>query len=231
MTKSRNILAPRRLWTEDELALIERDFSDTRTDELAQALGRPYSQVAQRAAKMGLKKSQAYLDSPAAHRLDGVKGIGTRFEPGLVPWNKGVKGVVGVQEACRAMQFKKGRPPEEARNYLPIGTVRLSKDGYLERKVTDDPDMFPARRWVGVHRLVWLEAGNEIPAGHVVVFRPGRRSTVADEITVDALELITRVELMKRNTFHRYGPEVAGLVQLRGALTRQINKRSKEQSA
>jgi hypothetical protein len=30
---------------------------------------------------------------------------------------------------------------------------------------------------------------------------------------------------MRRNSYHQYGPEVAKAVQLRGAITRQINKR------
>ena len=41
--------------------------------------------------------------------------------------------------------------------------------------------------------------------------------------------LMTRAELMKRNSYHnRYPKEVARLVQLRGAVTRQINKRSNQ---
>jgi hypothetical protein len=215
-------------WSPVDLALLNEHFADSRTDDLAQVLGRNYSQVAQKAAKLGLKKSAAYLASPDAHRLDGVKGMGTRFEKGLTPWNKGTKGIVGVQEACRATQFKKGRPASEARNYQPIGTTRICADGILERKVTDDPSIVPARRWVAVHRLVWIAANGPVPQGHLVAFRPGRRTSVEAEITLDAVELITRVELMRRNTYHQYGPEIASVVQLRGAITRQINKRTRK---
>ena len=55
-------------------------------------------------------------------------------------------------------------------------------------------------------------------------------TTEPDQITADRVECITRAENMRRNTYHRYGPEVAKLVQLRGAINRQIRKREKEQN-
>ena len=39
------------------------------------------------------------------------------------------------------------------------------------------------------------------------------------------LRVFTRAELMRRNTCHNHGPEIAQVIQLRGAVTRQINKR------
>jgi len=71
-------------------------------------------------------------------------------------------------------RFKRGTlNGAAARNYVPIGSLRWSKDGYLERKVTDDPSLWPARRWVGEHRLMWEAAHGPIPDGHVVVFLDG----------------------------------------------------------
>lgn len=71
-------------------------------------------------------------------------------------------------------QFQKGAlNGAAARNYQPIGSLRWSKEGYLERKVTDDPSLWPARRWVGEHRLMWEQAHGPIPDGHVVVFLDG----------------------------------------------------------
>lgn len=228
MTKSKNIIRARVDWPPEYVEFLRQHFADSRTADIATALGRSYSSVAQKAAALGLKKSDAYLASPEARRLGHGQGGATRFPKGLVPWNKGVKGSTGTQDACRATQFKKGRPAHQARNYLPIGSMRVCKDGYLERKLSDDPDIAPARRWVAVHRLVWETAHGPIPEGHAVVFRPGRKSTIETDITVDSLELVSRAELMRRNTYHRYGPEIASVVQLRGAISRQINKRAKE---
>ena len=83
-------------------------------------------------------------------------------------------------------------------------------------------------RWKPVYRLVWEAAHGPIPPGFAVCFKPGRRTAELAEITEDALELVSRRELMLRNSFHRYGPEIAKLVQLRGALTRQIRRNQED---
>lgn len=232
MTKSRGILGPRKRWSDYEDAVLRKHYATTLTVDLAELLGHTLSSTHQRARSLGLSKSIEFIARMASERSARPDHGGRqhRFQKGQPSWSKGTKGLVGVQEACRATQFKPGRPAHEARNYVPIGSERLSKDGYLERKVTDDPTIVPARRWVGVHRLVWEAANGPILAGHVVVFKPGKRSAERDAITLDVLELVTRQQLMLRNTFHRYGPEIARLVQLRGAITRQINKRTEEQS-
>ena len=230
MTKSRNINRPRQPWTEVDLELLRRNYADSLTADLATALGRQPSGVYQMARKLGLEKSPAFIAETARQRtLDpNHGGRKHQFSKGQEAWNKGLKGVVGVQEACRATQFKKGRPPEEASNYRPIGSLRVTRDGILERKVTDDQSVVPARRWVAVARLVWEAANGPIPAGHLVRFKRGMATTEADEITVDRLECVSRAEHMRTHTYHQYGPEIAGLVQLRGAISRQINKRAKE---
>jgi hypothetical protein len=61
----------------------------------------------------------------------------------------------------------------------------------------------------------------------VVVFRPGRATTDPALVTLDAVELITRREIMARNTMHRLPEPLARTIQLRGVLTRAINQRTK----
>jgi len=84
-------------------------------------------------------------------------------------------------KAANRTSFKKGRPANHARNYLPIGSTRLSKDGYIERKVTDDPKLVPARRWIAEHRLIWEAHNGPVPDGHVVVFLDGDLTNLALE--------------------------------------------------
>ena len=48
--------------------------------------------------------------------------------------------------------------------------------------------------------------------------------------SLENLQLVTRAELMRRNTIHNYPAPIPQLVQLRGALTRKI-RRAEEQSA
>lgn len=227
MTKSRNTLAPHRFWTEAEIELLRGNYADSRTEDLAAALGLSLTAVYQKAIKLGLRKSDEYLASPAACRLrrgDNV-GAGHRFRKGHVPANKGLRRPGWSLGRMGETQFKPGRPASESRNYKPIGSLRLSKDGYLERKFTDDPALVPARRWVGVHRLVWEAAHGPVPRGHAVCFLPGRKTADPALITLDALQLVTRQQLMARNTRYRYGQEINKVISLRAAITRQINKR------
>ena len=153
----------------------------------------------------------------------------TQFQPGHEPWNKGKSYQPGGR--CRETWFQRGRPANLTHNYLPIGSLRVNRDGYLERKMTDDPSLAPARRWTAVHRLVWQEAHGPVPQGMAVVFKPGTRTTELEGIRLECLEMITRRELMLRNSVHRHGPEIAALVQLRGALVRQINRKAKREEA
>lgn len=222
----------RRPWTDIEDRVMREFYPHLTGEDMADVLKRTPSSVFQRAKKLGLEKSQEFLASDRSGRIQRGRQdprlAATQFKKGQESWNKGLKGVVGVQEACRATQFKKGRPAHEARNYKPIGTLRVNADGILERKVTDDPNVYPARRWVPVTRLVWEAANGPIPAGHVVRFKQGMATTVPELVTLDRLECISRVENMRRNSVHTvYPPEVARLVQLRGALNRQINQRTR----
>jgi hypothetical protein len=219
----------RRPWTERDLRLLRELYPDMLATTVAREIGRSVSSVYQKAIAQGLRKSAGFFASDLSGRvMRGKKDprmTSSQFKPGVTPWNKGVRGSTGTQEGCRATQFKPGRAAHEASNYIPIGSLRVTKDGYLERKVSDNPGIAPARRWVAEHRLVWEAANGPIPAGRAVVFRPSMKTTDADSIKVEMLEMLTRAQLMQRNSYHtNYPPELRQLVQLRGALSRQINK-------
>jgi len=219
----------RNRWSPTDLELLRINYADSKTEDIAQALKRPTVSVYAKAQALGLKKSEAFLAGPNAGRLDGSRDNGMRFTKGLTPWNKGVKGSTGYHPNTRRTQFKKGEMRGAAQhNYVPIGTEKISYDGYLVRKVTDDPALVPVRRWQAVHRLVWEEVNGSIPPGFVVCFLPGRKTTDRDRITVDALELVSRGELAHRNHPRTRDPELAQLVQLKGAITRQVNRIARE---
>lgn len=218
----------RREWTEIELTILREHYSNSLTADIAAALGRPTHAVYNKALAMGLRKSPEYLQSPAAGRLDGVRGGAMRFGKGHAPWNKGSKGVSGYHPNTVRAHFKKGRQAKDSHNYVPIGSLKITKDGYVERKVSDDPSVVPARRWVAVHRLVWEAANGPVPRGHVVAFLPGRRTTDVEKITIDALELVSRAEMARRNHPRSKSPELGRLVQLKGAITRQVNRIARE---
>ncbi len=147
-------------------------------------------------------------------------GSGSQFQKGHQTWNKGMK---GLQIGGVATRFKPGhRGGKAAELYKPIGAERISKGGYLQRKINDDMPL--QKRWRGVHIIVWEEANGPLPAGRAVTFKDGNKRHIA----LENLELLTRAELMARNTIHNYPKEIAELAQLRGAITRQINKRERK---
>lgn len=218
-------------WTAQQTSQLHALYPHRPTDQVAQILGYSVSTIYRQAAALGIKKSQAFNDSEHSGRIqrgrDDPRMVATQFQPGAAPWNKGVPGSTGHHENTRATQFKTRRP-EESRNYLPIGGLRVTRDGLLERKMTDDRSIVPARRWTAVHRLVWEAANGPIPKAHIIVFRPGQRTTQEDDITIDRLECISRAENARRNHPARKSPELAKLVQLKGAITRQVNRIAKE---
>jgi hypothetical protein len=218
-----------RAWTKREIALIRRDYPHKATKVVATALNRPLSGVYRTANLLGVKKSAKFLASSESGRLKKLtqSGAAFRFKKGAVPPNKGLRRPGYAPGRMRETQFKRGqRSGIAAAHWVPVGSYRVNGDGYLDRKVRDDG---PApKRWVSVHRLVWIEAHGPIPPAHAVTFKPGRATTELAKITLDALELVSRGELMKRNSYHtNYPKELAQLIQLRGAVQRQINRRER----
>ena len=215
MTKRRIHAEPRRYWTKDEERELRRRYPHEPTADIARDLNRGLSAVYQRAQHFGLAKTAEYLASPAAHHLDGVKGMGTRFQKGQKSWNKGLHYMPGGR--CKEGWFKKGQrsvrwPAED----YPVGALRINSDGQLDMKVKEG-----LRAWYCLARWVWMTEVGPIPRGMLVRFRNGD----IHDTQLDNLELVTRAEHLARNWHNRYPLAIKQMVQLRGALQRQINKR------
>lgn len=222
MTKSRNILAPRHHWTELELSTLTKRYANERTEDIANDIDVRLDLVYRKASSMGLKKSKDYLSSPAAGRTNGKQGIGSRFEKGQAAWNKGMK---GLQTGGQAGWFKPGhRGGKALEKYQPIGTIRTSKDGYLQKKIHDGMPL--QSRWRGLHLVNWEAIHGPVNTKtHALCFKDGNKENCA----IGNLELITRAELAIRNMITAIPPEVRKVMQLRGAITRQINKRKEHE--
>lgn len=222
----------KRFWTDSEIETLCKLYPDTPTAEIARRLNRSVSQIYNKAGALGLKKSDAYLAGPHACRLRRGDNVGKefRFKRGMTPWNKGKPGSTGNHPNTKRTQFKKGSMSGAAQhNYVPIGSLRVTRYGSLEQKVTDDPRIYPAKRWRPVAHLVWEAEHGPIPDGHVVRFKPGMHTTTYEDITVDRLECITLAENMRRNSLHRYPKEITDAIRARAVLNRRINHVEKHQ--
>src|SRR5690606_20810484 len=128
-------------------------------------------------------------------------------------WNKGKPHNPPGSEVGR---FERGNKPW---TWLPVGTERVEKDGILMRKVSDTGHR--RKDWRPVHVLKWERYRGPVAEGHIVVFLNRDKR----DFSIRNLACITRAENIQRNSVHRLPKELADLVQLVGALNRQINAR------
>lgn len=101
------------------------------------------------------------------------------FETGFVPHNKGkpcAPGRGGRHPNAQKTQFKKGhgRTGVAVDLYKPIGTERLSKEGYIERKIHDGLPL--QSRWRSVHVIRWEADNGPVPEGMALKCLDGDRS-------------------------------------------------------
>ncbi len=214
--------AGRRLWNPEDEQLLRDCYPHLPTADIAPVLRRSLVATYQRAQILGLVKSAAYMASADACRLrrGDNPGVGTRFKKGQVPANKGLRRPGWGPGRMKASQFKKGvRQGVAVKLWKPIGTERLSKDGYLERKVNDDLPL--QARWRSVHLVIWEEAHGPLPPKHAVRFKNGDKT----DIRLDNLELVHRRVMMARNSVHNLPPELKKTIHMLGVLHRQIRKR------
>lgn len=216
-----------REWLPSERSLMADLYPHIPAADVAALLGRPVQAVYQAAARYGLYKTPEFLASDMAARIQRGKQnpamIASRFVKGLVPWNKGIAFNSGGRS--HEHRFKPGSVPHTT---LPVGTLRITNHySQLERKVSTASGA-NNKRWKAVHRLVWEAVNGPTPAGHICVFKPGCKTTVLAEITIDKVECISRATNAMRNHPRHKHPELGRLVQLKGAITRQVNRLVKD---
>lgn len=217
-------------WNAQQLAQLRQHYPHRPTCEVAATVGRSTNSCYAKAAQLGLKKTPAFFASTSAGRIqrgrENANMMATQFKPGQQPWNKGTHYVAGGRSDLT--RFKPGQSPVTTQ---PIGAYRIVKHysglHHLEQK-TSNAKGANHMRWTPVSRIVWQAANGPVPTGHLVVFKPGQHTLNPALITPDKLECITRAQLAARNHPGSRSPELARLVQLKGAITRQVNRIQKE---
>lgn len=211
------------LWTPAELQVLRDQYPYQVTKTIAAELGLPLPRVYAKAAQLGLHKSNKFFATSKSGRIfkGGQLGQQNQFAPGHTTWNKGLAFDSGGRS--HETRFKKGdRCGAAHKNWVPVGSYRINSFGILDKKISDlgrGP-----RDWEAVARIVWKKANGPIPDGHIIVFKPGRKTNVLELITNDAVECISRAENAQRNHPARRSPELSKLYQLKGAITRQVNR-------
>lgn len=217
-----------RRWTSNDDALMRDLYPHIASSEVVKRLDRSLCAVYARADKLGLNKTAEYLASPDACRLRRGDNVGarTRFKKGQVPPNKGLRRPGWGPGRMKETQFRKGERRGRAnRVYKPIGTERLSKDGYLERKVNDDLPL--QARWRAVHLIEWEKANGPLPKGFAVCFVNGDKT----DRRLENLTLVSRADLCRRNSIHNLPPEIKGAITVLGQLKRRIREKQNRRSA
>ena len=113
-------------------------------------------------------------------------GLSGKFRKGQAPHNKGKKMPKEVYEKVKHTMFAKGNVPT---NHRPVGSERISKDGYIEVKV-EEPN-----KWRLKQRVVYEEVKGKIPEGCTIIFLDGNKRN----FDIDNLRCITRSELLYLN--------------------------------
>ena len=213
-----------RPWLLWEIEFLRLHYADSLTSDLAEAIGRPVDRVLAKANYLGLRKFRETIAALARERTQrpghGIHAY--RLQAGHVPWNKGRKGMPALSPQT---VFKKGHRPSK---WVPVGTFRVSPDGILEQKYSDNPGP-PGARWRRYALLLWEAEHGPLPTGHIVVFKPGMRTLDPAQITLDKLECISRAENIRRNRIHNLPPEFAEVARLKAALTKAINTRQRKE--
>lgn len=162
----------REVWTDDELAVLRDHFPYVASADIAAALGRSPSAVAQAARKLGLRKDSAYLVTAGRIQKGERRGTATQFGKGHVPANKGVKR--GRGWAPGRMAETQFQPRQKSWLWKPIGSTRIV-DGYEYTKVDDVPKVVHTVNWKATHLLRWEAVHGPLPAGHALKCLDGNR--------------------------------------------------------
>lgn len=158
-------------------------------------------------------KSQIKSYKKNHHISSGLDG---RFKQGHIPCNKGEKMPVEVYEKCKNTMFKKGNIPF---NHKPVGSERLSKDGYIQIKIAEP------NKWQLKHIVLWEEHNGKVPKNCALIFLDNNK----ENIVLENLALVSRAELLviNRSKLKSESPEITKVGINIAKVKYVINKRKK----
>lgn len=200
-------------WSESEIAYLKIVYSDSYTNDIAKSLDRKPSMVYQKAAALGLKKSDKFLEKELQRQANRLKESGQahRFQKGETPFNKGKRMKPEVYEKVKSTMFQKGLMPH---NTKYDGHERIAKDGFIEIRIRSG-------KYVLKHRWEWEKVNGKIPENHIL------RCIDGNQLNTDPSnwKLISRSENMKLNTIHRFPSELKKTIKVLSTLKKTLNEK------
>lgn len=208
----------RQSWNHEQENIVRTHYADAKPEEMELLLHGAFNrrQIAHKAKKMGVKKSHAYCEKYGRAQDGRITGM-------VAPMNKGKKFYAGGRSI--QTQFKPGSVPINRR---PVGSTRITRDGYIEIKTEEGMGKFSL-----LHREIWKQRhGSYPPAGTALLFKDGNKQNC----TISNLEMVTRAELMNKNSVHRFPEELKQVIALKVVLRRKIDgsyhgKRKRDRTA
>lgn len=169
----------RHKWTEEEVEFIREIYPYHENKEISKMVK----------DKFGFEVSARNLLNVSHKHKFPKKAIPNSgcYRKGDVPWNKGKGMSEEVKEKVKKTWFKKGRIPE---NHKPVGSTRVTVDGYKEIKVAEP------NKWALYHRHLYEKThGEKLSKNEVVIFADGDKTN----FDIDNLVKVSRANLLYLN--------------------------------
>jgi hypothetical protein len=199
---------PPKFWTEQHTETLRKCYPDMTIQEVIAALDHEFveHQIKYKANRMGIKKSEAFLERFGFDKYGRLTGK-------VPPHNTGKS--MPSRGRTKECHFKNNHLPH---NWLPVGTIRFEKDGYQKIKIAERD------QWELLHREVWKrETGSYPPDDCVIIFKDGNNQNC----DISNIEMITKVEHMKRNSVQNLPKPLKQVIALRAAIRRKVNAGTK----
>lgn len=172
-----------RLFTYEQEKFIKENVKGTLTADLTDLVNETFGTSYKVSQVRNLKNRRRWCS-----------GLTTHFKKGHKPFNKGLKQTDYMTaeqiDKTKATRFKKNSVPP---NWKEIGSTRISKEGYLEIKVSD---LKGNENYKSYHRLIYEKHhGVKIKDDEAVVFLDQNKMN----FSIDNLKLVKQRQLGKFN--------------------------------
>lgn len=172
-----------RKYNDEHLAWIKEGYKNLNIRRLTAAFNKRFKLKVTESSIRACTRNHAFKSGRMGH-----------FQKGQESWNKGMKGLMTGGDAGF---FKPGHMPI---NHRPLGSERVTVDGYIEIKVLEPST------WDLKSRVVWRDHNGEIGSNDCIVFSNNNPL----DCSIENLRLVTRREhvVMNKNGYSGFTDEL-----------------------